>query len=71
MPTENKDDAVKTLKQIAMIAHCGGLAGLDEDRALVAIRRLSLRYWDSAMHGQRAAEIVKDAVSEAFNPEPR
>jgi hypothetical protein len=39
-----------TLKQIADIAHCGGLAGLTETEALTAIRRLTLTHWDKRRH---------------------
>ena len=35
-------------KQIATVAHCGGLAGLSESDALVLIRRLTLPVWDKS-----------------------
>ena len=34
------------LQAIAQIAHCGGLADLGASDALIAIRRLTLRYWE-------------------------
>jgi hypothetical protein len=34
------------LKEIAEIAHNGGLCGLNEADALTSIRRLTLPYWD-------------------------
>jgi hypothetical protein len=39
-----------TLKQIADLAHCGGLAGLTEAEALTAIRCLTLMHWDKGRH---------------------
>jgi hypothetical protein len=42
------NDDLSTLKQIADLAHSGGLAGLSQAEALVAICRLTLPYWDKA-----------------------
>jgi hypothetical protein len=39
-----------TLKQLADLAHCGGLAGLTEAEALTAIRRLTPTHWDKGRH---------------------
>ena len=40
------EDMQRTMKQITDLAHYGGLAMLSEADALVAIRRLTLKYWD-------------------------
>lgn len=40
------EDELTTLKRIADLAHAGGLAMLTEAETLVAIRRLSLPYWN-------------------------
>lgn len=39
---------VSVLKEIAGIAHAGGLEGLGAGDALIRIRKLSLPYWDEA-----------------------
>jgi hypothetical protein len=44
VPSNNTEE--NTLKQIADIAHYGGLAGLTEVEALIAVRRLTLMYLD-------------------------
>jgi len=41
------EDELTTLKRIADLAHAGGHAMLTEAETLVAIRRLSLPYWNS------------------------
>lgn len=43
-----RDARKRTLLDIAMLAHSGGLAGLDEHGTLVAIRRLSIAHWDDS-----------------------
>ncbi len=40
------EDELTTLKRIADLAHAGGLAMLSEADTLVAIRRLTLPYWN-------------------------
>jgi hypothetical protein len=50
----------KTLKQIADIAHCGGLAGLSEAEALIAVRRLTLMYLDK---GRNIAAMARDTLA--------
>ena len=40
------EDELTTLKRIADLAHAGGHAMLTEAETLVAIRRLSLPYWN-------------------------
>lgn len=42
-----QDQTIDALKHIADIAHAGGLAAMTELDALVAIRHLSLPYWDT------------------------
>jgi hypothetical protein len=49
-----------TLKQIADIAHCGGLAGLTEVEALIAIRRLTLMYLDK---GRNTDVMTSDTLA--------
>lgn len=39
------DTVLVALKRIADIAHSGGLEGMDQFKALCAVRRLTLRYW--------------------------
>lgn len=39
-------DAEDKLRQIANIAHHGGLTGYDEFSAMEAIRKISIDYWD-------------------------
>ena len=53
---------MNTIKQIADIAHCGGLAGLTEADALTAIRRLSLKYWDTTRNTEQMTQDTIDAV---------
>jgi hypothetical protein len=50
----------KTLKQIADIAHCGGLAGLSETNALTAVRRLTLMYLDK---GRNTDVMTSDTLA--------
>jgi hypothetical protein len=56
------DADLKTLCQIADLAHCSGLAGLHEGEALVAIRRLTLMYWDRMRHVDQMQEDAKAAL---------
>jgi hypothetical protein len=46
---------------IATIAHSGGLTGLSEAEALVAIRRLTLRAW-ADRHGRTGSRQVRSAL---------
>lgn len=50
------------LKHIAAIAHSGGLAGLDEYEAMCAVRRLTLKYWDSKQTEDEERLAAVDAV---------
>jgi hypothetical protein len=43
------EDIIKTIKEIAEIAHSGGLRGLSEADALTLIRRLTLPYFDKGV----------------------
>lgn len=57
--------ANEVLKAIASIAHCGGMAGMTESDALIAIRRATLPYFVTvATEEQHRATIasVKDAA---------
>jgi hypothetical protein len=49
-----------TLKQIADLAHCGGLAGLTEVEALTAVRRLTLMYLDK---GRNTDAMTSDTLA--------
>jgi hypothetical protein len=40
------EDELTTLKRVADLAHAGGLAMLTDAEALIAIRRLTLPYWN-------------------------
>ena len=65
------DEILTTLMHIADLAHCGGLAGLTEAEALIAIRRLTLKHWDKRRHTDAmtidtlAAERAAKAVGAA------
>jgi len=43
------EDILKTLKEIAEIAHNGGLRGFSEGDALTLIRRLTIPYLDKGV----------------------
>lgn len=51
------------LAQIAAIAHAGGLVGLSEHEALVAIRRLTLGHYDRTETMEQATASVRAALS--------
>jgi hypothetical protein len=57
-PSDNAEE--DTLKQIADIAHCGGLAGLTEAEALIAVRRLTLMYLDK---GRNTDVMTSDTLA--------
>jgi hypothetical protein len=57
-PSNNAEE--DTLKQIADIAHCGGLAGLTEVEALTAVRRLTLMYLDK---GRNTDVMTSDTLA--------
>lgn len=64
----------KILTQIADIAHDGGLGNLSEAAALVAIRRLTLKYWDAGRSITQATLCVnaaEQASRAAMRPIPR
>lgn len=56
------DKMLATLRHITAIAHSGGLAGLDEFDALCAVRRLTLKYWDSKQTEDDERLAAVDAV---------
>lgn len=56
------DEIKLTLKRIAVIAHSGGLDGLYEFDALYAVRRLTLKYWDSQQTEDEQRRAVIDAM---------
>jgi hypothetical protein len=58
VPSNNTEE--NTLKQIADIAHCGGLAGLTEVEALIAVRRLTLIYLDK---GRNTDAMTMDTLA--------
>jgi hypothetical protein len=51
----------KTLKHAASISHNGGLCGLSERDALIAVRRLTLAHWGRE-HGEAARATVIAAL---------
>ena len=55
-------DLIKTLQQVADIAHCGGLVGLTEAEALIAVRRLTLPIWNSSAVNKGLSMRVKQAL---------
>jgi hypothetical protein len=55
------------LSHIAELAHNGGLADLSERDVLVAIRRLTLRYWPRTSDSEAAAR-VSAAIVESRQP---
>ena len=59
-----KKDA-ESLRHIAAVAHCGGLRGLSDADALVAIRRLSLAAWDKAGNVEHMRRMVSAALRAA------
>ena len=56
------DKMLAALRHIAAIAHSGGLAGLDQFDALCAVRRLTLKYWDSQQTEEAERLAAVDAV---------
>ena len=46
--SQQRDDLLATLKAVTSIAHCGGLSGMSDGEALIAIRRMTLPYFDKA-----------------------
>jgi len=56
------DKMLSTLRHIAAIAHSGGLAGLDDFDALCAVRRLTLKHWDSKQTEDDERLAAVDAV---------
>lgn len=56
------DEMKLALKRITVIAHSGGLAGLDEFDTLCAVRRLTLMYWDSQQTEDEQRIAAVDAV---------
>ena len=56
------DKMLAALRHIASIAHSGGLAGLDEFDTLCAVRRLTLKYWDSQQTEDEERLAAVDAV---------
>lgn len=58
--TSKHDRLLEDLEGIAMVAHCGGLDGMSQDDALIAIRRSTVSYWDkSATREQTVAVIAR------------
>ncbi len=55
----------KTLKHAASISHNGGLCGLSERDALIAVRRLTLAHW-----GREHGEVAKATVRAALEAKP-
>ena len=50
----------EVLQSIGVIAHCGGLAGMSEGEALIAIRKISSPYWNkNSSIAQNRAAIAK------------
>lgn len=60
-PAAQPKDAV--LSKVASIAHAGGLVGLSEHEALVAIRRLTLGHYDRTETMEQATASVRAALS--------
>lgn len=56
---------VEALRHVAAIAHSGGLLGMSMDSALTVIRRLTLKFWNSAGSVSHQKKTVSAAILSA------
>lgn len=54
---ELNSELLKTLMDVATIAHAGGLVGMSESDALVAIRKATLKYWNRTTSDELACSM--------------
>lgn len=48
------------MREIALVAHCGGLGNLNEWQALTMLRRLTLSYFDKSLSNADVARELTD-----------
>lgn len=65
LPSTADQPSPALIDHIAEIAHAGGLRGLSEADALIAIRRLTLPHWDTTGGHDARASRVDAALTEA------
>jgi hypothetical protein len=63
-------EMLEALEYVAMIAHEGGLIGLSEADAIIAIRKLSARWCNLSKSKSESIEALNNAIAKAKGGQP-
>jgi len=61
-------EMLETLKHVATIAHEGGLIGMSEADAIVAIRKLSMQWFNLSRSTSESIEALNIAITKGGKP---
>lgn len=59
--TRQRDELLAAAKTVASIAHCGGLSGMSESDALIAIRKATLAHFDTGATDAKHRDAIDAA----------